>query len=90
MYCLNVNYRIKNPSNTTKYMELHSSDDPSDDIIDVPVHGQTPFKKMADSSINANKTSNNQSHKADEMVMGKDGEMCSLHDKNCKPVIKLE
>lgn len=91
MYCLNVNYRIKNPSNTTQWMSLHSSDDPNDDIIDVPVHGQTPFKKLAKDVVNSSSAlSGNSSKKEEEMVQGKDGEMCYLRDKNCKPAIHLE
>lgn len=59
LYCLNVNYKIKNPGNETKWRELHSTDDPSDDIIEVPIHGQRPFEKMASKAADlANKTGN--------------------------------
>lgn len=40
LYCLNINYKINNPdNNSSKWMELHSTDDPNDDIIDVPIQG---------------------------------------------------
>jgi hypothetical protein len=42
MYCLNVNYRIKNPGgNTTQYTELHSEE--RDDMVEVPIGGLKPF-----------------------------------------------
>lgn len=47
MYCLNLNYKIKNDGgNASKWMELHSTDDPNDDIIDVPLYGQKPFHEL--------------------------------------------
>lgn len=67
-------------------MELHSSDDPNDDIIDVPIQGQKPFKNRA---ILGNKTDNG-THRQSEMVHSKDGDMCSIKDKNCHPDIHIE
>lgn len=38
MYCLNINYRIKNPGgNTTQFQELHSES--GDDFAEVPIQG---------------------------------------------------
>ena len=71
-------------------MELHSTDDPNDDIIDVPTQGQKPFEKLAKelSSSNNNETKK----KEDDLMMLKnhEGELCHLRDKSCKTEIKLE
>lgn len=43
-FCLNVMYRLKG-NNHTAYTTLHSSDDPKDDMIDVPVEVKQPPKE---------------------------------------------
>lgn len=50
-YCLNIKYRVKN-GNKTEFRTLHSSDDPKDDLIDVPVEVKPKDKKITDKERN--------------------------------------
>ena len=89
-YCLNVNYKIKNPGNETKFMELHSTDDPNDDVIEVGKEGQKPFQNIIIEKQKIIQKSGNTTEKMKELISSKDGEVCDLRDKHCHPDLKLE